>query len=93
MSRGMFTAHVSELDGLHAEWLLDMATAGDYAGWDKRNRESWWHRQVGRMRRGGSVVDDTPARRRAAFFWNGQPLGGAELKNRATRQLGSRLAA
>jgi hypothetical protein len=93
MPTGLFERYVGEMDPLHAEWLLDMATAADYAGWGKQSRERWWNTQVSRLRRGPSIIGDAPARRRAAFFWNGQALSGAELKQKAAGTLGSRLAA
>ena len=94
MPAGLFEAYVVAMDGLDAEAMLDQATANDYAGWSKSDRERWWNRQMRRIRalHEPSPVAGLPRHRSAVFFWNGQPIGSTPLRQQLAQALGGGFA-
>jgi hypothetical protein len=77
--------YVGEMDRLEGEWLLDMATANDYAQWSKASREKWWTAQERRVRR---QAQQGMGRGKAALLWNGEPVALSALKRNLFGALG-----
>lgn len=86
-------AYAARMDAVTAMRMLDAAAAAAYPHMGKDDRQKWHGVQVRRLTPRLVRPDGVPLRRTSPFFWNGQPIAGADLKRSLSGHLGGRLGA